>query len=251
VLVSWRWPLVIIVLAVLVWLAYQKACQTVQTSQDVPVETVRELGEAAATIAERFQTGQITTTFISAIPHLLPDGGTKLELAAYETVETFSRSDDRRVLFDLVPLGTTVTEIRVPVTYRYHLLLNEPWHLKVSGQTCIVHAPAFHPTVPPAIDTARMEKRAESGWLRFNEDEQMEELQRNITPSLCIRAANPEHKNLVREQCRIRVADFVRSWLLREDHWREDRFSSVIVIFADEEIDDDDTLIEKPTLELD
>jgi hypothetical protein len=55
--------------------------------------------------------------------------------------------------------------------------------------------------------------------------------------------------NLVREQCRIRVADFVRSWLLREDHWREDRFSSVIVIFADEEIED--TLIETPTIELD
>ena len=30
------------------------------------------------------------------------------------------------------------------------------------------------------------------------------------------------------------VAEFVRSWLLMEDHWREDRFRSVTVIFADE-----------------
>jgi hypothetical protein len=248
-LTSWRWPLVTILLALLGYLAYQQGCDAVRSSQQMPAETVRELGEAAATIAERFQTGQITTTFVSALPHLLPEGGSKLELAAYETVETFTRSDDRRVLFDLVPLGTTVTEIRVPVTYRYHLRLDDPWHLLVSGQTCVVHAPSFRPTLPPAIDTARLEKHAESGWLRFNEDEQMEELERTITPSLSIRAGNPEHMNLIREECRQRVADFVRSWLLREDHWREDRFSSVIVIFADEEIDEE--VAQPPTIELD
>jgi len=37
-----------------------------------------------------------------------------------------------------------------------------------------------------------------------------------------------------RERCRLEVAEFVRSWLLMEDHWREDRFRSVTVIFADE-----------------
>jgi hypothetical protein len=39
---------------------------------------------------------------------------------------------------------------------------------------------------------------------------------------------------LVREACRRRVAEFVRDWLLREDHWRSDRFSAVSVAFEDE-----------------
>ena len=38
----------------------------------------------------------------------------------------------------------------------------------------------------------------------------------------------------MREQCRRRVAEFVRHWLLAEDHWREDRFRAVTVVFADE-----------------
>ena len=39
---------------------------------------------------------------------------------------------------------------------------------------------------------------------------------------------------MVRERSRLTVAEFVRSWLLIEDHWRSDRFRSVTVIFADE-----------------
>jgi len=30
------------------------------------------------------------------------------------------------------------------------------------------------------------------------------------------------------------VAEFVKTWLLKEDHWRTDRFRTIKVIFADE-----------------
>jgi hypothetical protein len=53
---------------------------------------------------------------------------------------------------------------------------------------------------------------------------------------------------MVRERCRLEVAEFVRSWLLLEDHWREDRFHSVTVVFADET--DVEPSIRPPTLEL-
>jgi len=100
----------------------------------------------------------------------------------------------------------------------------------------VVHAPRIRPTLPPAIDTGGMEKFSASGWLRFNEDEQMDELERGITAALSERAADPAHLELVRERCRLEVAEFVRSWLLMEDHWRTDRFRSVTVIFADEAV---------------
>ena len=39
---------------------------------------------------------------------------------------------------------------------------------------------------------------------------------------------------LAREPCRKTVAEFVKTWLLKEDHWRTDRFRTIKVIFADE-----------------
>lgn len=230
-----RWPVVVLALAAVVLLGVRELRETAREGGRATVEAVRAVGEGAAEIAGRFATGTITTTFVSAIPRLAPDGGTLLELAAFEATDTLSRTDDRRVLFDMVPLGSTVSEIRVPVTYRYHLRLDEPWRLEVAGGTCVVHAPPIRPTLPPAIHTDRMEKRSESGWLRFDEHEQMEALERSLTPTLSARARDPEHLGLVREQCRRRVADFVRSWLLLEDQWGPERFSHVEVIFADEE----------------
>jgi hypothetical protein len=210
---------------------------------------VRDLGKSAVTIAAAFRTGTITNTFVSAIPTIAPDSGLRLELASFEAVEILRSTDELRVAWDLIPLGTTVTEIRVPVTYRYHLRLDEPWRLEVEGQICVVHAPPIRPTVPPAIDTGRMEKYSDRGWMRFNEDEQMEELERSITAAVSARAADGTHLELVRERCRLEVAEFVRSWLLVEDHWREDRFRSVIVLFADEA--DNQPPTRSPTLVLD
>jgi len=228
------WPLTVIVVALLAYLAYLKSCETVSQTGQIARETVKGVEDAAAGIAESMLTGSITTTFIQTLPKLVAEGGLKLELAAYESEEIFERSNDKRLLWDLIPLGTTVTEIRVPVTYRYHLRLDDPWLLQVQGHTCVVQAPIVRPTLPPALHLDRMERRSEQGWLRFNAEQQMRELETSIIPSLNARASNQDHLNLVREQCRVKVAEFVRTWLLHEDHWREDRFSAVIVIFADE-----------------
>ena len=209
---------------------------------------MRELGENAVDIAAAFKSGTITNTFISAIPSFSPDGGARLELASFEATEILRSADELRIGWDLIPLGTTVTEIRVPVTYRYHLRFDESWLLEVDGQSCVVYAPGIRPTLPPAFDTGRMEKFSERGWLRFNEEEQMEELEHSITAVLSERAEDSRHLEMVRERCRLEVAEFVRSWLLTEAHWREDRFRSVTVIFADETATDEAPL--PPTLVL-
>src|SRR5204863_7545034 len=130
--------------------------------------------------------------------------------------------------------GKTVSEIRVPVTYRYHLRLSDPWQLDVLGQSCIVFAPRIRASLPPAIHTDRMEKNSEAGWGRFNAREQMTDLEKSITPTLSQYASDGKHTALAREQCRKTVAEFVKTWLLKEDHWRTDRFRTIKVIFADE-----------------
>jgi len=227
---DWRWPLVAVVVARLAFLAFHETCRSLREG---PASAVRDAAAALGVVAGRFSTGRITTTFTAALPRLQP-GGTTLELAAYEAVETFRRSDERAAFFDLLPLGTNVTEIRVPVTYRYHVRLGDPWHLEVRSQVCLVRAPRLRPTVPPAIHTDRMEKQGERGWLRFDLDQQMDELEKSITPTLITRAGDPRTVGLVRETCRKRVAEFVRDWLLREDQWRSDGFSAITVTFEDE-----------------
>jgi len=233
---AFRWPAVVLALGFVTYLAFQQVAQTAREGGRAAIGVAREFGTSAVNIAAAFRSGTITTTFISAIPNFAPDGGARLELAAFEAVETMRTTDELRIAWDLIPLGTTVSEIRVPVTYRYHLRLDEPWRLEVDGQSCLVHAPRIRPSLPPAIHTDRLEKYSDSGWLRFNEDEQMEELERGITPLLSARAADPTHLEMVREKCRREVAVFVRSWLLLEDQWRADGFRSVTVVFADETV---------------
>lgn len=185
-------------------------------------------------LAEKFRQQHITETFTSALPTFVRTPGGNLELATATATETLSRTDERTIAWDLVYLGKTVSEISVPVTYRYHLVLRDAWKLDVVGNTCVVRAPAIRPSLPPAIHTDQMQKRSEAGWARFDAPEQMAALERSLTPRLTRHAGDPRRLALVREQCRKTVAEFVRDWLLREDHWRHDRFTAIQVVFADE-----------------
>lgn len=242
-----KWPVAVVLVAFLAYLAFGRASRAVEEGARAPVTAIESAGELATTIAERFKTGRITTTFTAALPRLVPEGGTRLELATMEATETFHRTDERRALFDLIPLGTNETEIRVLTTYRYHVRLDGQWRIESRDQSCVVYAPALRATLPPAIHTDRMEKRSSSGWLRFDADEQMEELERSITPTVSERAVAPETIALIRDEARRNTAEFIRNWLTIEDHWRDDRFRTVTVIFADEEPVED----QPPTVELD
>jgi hypothetical protein len=248
-IVKLRWPLTVIVLALIVLLGTRWVMRGTGEVLDDAGDAVRAVGEQIASIGERFHTGTITRTFVTSIPKIHGTGLGNLELAIVEVEETISEADERRILWDRFSLGETVSEIRVPVTYRYHLRLSDAWEIEVSDQTCIVHAPRIRASQPPAIHTERMTKRSESDWLRFDGEQQLEELQRSLTPTLEEYAEDERHLNLVREQCRRTVAEFVRSWLLMEDHWRDDRFRSIVVVFEDEEIAEPTQLM-RPTLEL-
>lgn len=190
--------------------------------------------DRTAGIAAKFRQAHITETFTSALPKLARTPGGNLELATSTSTETVTRTDERTIAWDIIYLGKTVSEISVPVTYRFHLQLRDTWKLDVTGSTCIVRAPAIRPSLPPAIHTEGMQKRSEAGWARFDAREQMAELERSLTPRLARTAADPRRLGLVREECRKTVAEFVRDWFVREDHWRRDRFTAIRVIFADE-----------------
>jgi hypothetical protein len=251
-LAVWRWPMVVLALGVMLLIAFLysiKAAKdaTLGTAKEL-TDTVKEIGEAAVTIAENFTQAKITETFEESLPEVKGTGEGNLEVATMKNVKTFKRTDKLTILWDTVSLGTTVTEIKVPATFRYHIRLSEPWKLEVREQNCIVIAPALRATTPVAIHTHEMEKRSDEGWARYNADEQLTALEKSLTPRLNGYARSEEHLNVVREHARKTVAEFVRQWLMKEDHWREDRFRTIHIIFADEAKAKDYPA--KPTLEL-
>jgi len=206
------------------------------------------VGTQLVSVAEKFHSGTITNRFLAAIPELSSARTGLLELATAQVTETFIRSEEKRIFWDWISLGETVTEIRVPVTYRYHVRLADPWRLETSGQTCVVHAPSLRPSLPPAIRTEKMEKKTERGWLESNADQQMTDLEKSITPTLEEYAKDKHHLDFVREECRKTLAEFVKSWLLKEDYWRSDRFHTIVVLFEDETSVAPER--ERPTLQL-
>jgi hypothetical protein len=175
---------------------------------------------------------QITQSFLAAIPRITRQ--LNLEIATSTQTEVFERAQGRTVLWGALDLGTNLVQIHLPVTYRYHVRLQEAWRLEVRGKVLVVRAPPIRPSLPPAIHSDQMRKLMVRGWGRLPPDDLLEELERQMTPILCDYAADARHLELVRHQCRLAVADFVRLCLRGQTSWPAHRITAIDVQFADE-----------------
>lgn len=240
--VALRWPAVLLGMALLAFLAYRETLDRAGAGAQALGDAAQSVAGAAAdrvqAAAEGFFSGNVTESFVSSMPEVQDAGQGRLEVATAEIVEVLSRSEEKRMAWDVLSLGTTTVEIEVPVTYRYHLRLDEAWKVEIHGPVCLVTAPRIRPSLPPALHTDRMRQRTEEAWLSFDGAAQMETLQKNLTPRLNERAKSPKHLDLAREPARKTVANFVRTWLLQQNYWTDDRFSTIRVRFADEVEDD-------------
>lgn len=241
---SLRWPLALVVVAGLAYLAYRDTLTTASSAASTAAQAV-------SSAASGFFSGNVTEKFLSSIPEFDPEGSGNLELATLTATETFTKSNEKKILWDQFSLGVATSEIRVPVTYRYHLRIQEDWHLEIDGSVCTVRAPAIRPSLPPAIHTDGMEKRSDLDWFRFDGADQMVELERSITPKLQTFAADDRHLGLVRENARRTVEAFVRMWLLREDQWGDEGVQAIRVVFPDEDDQDEAPLEIRSARELD
>lgn len=227
-LMSLRWPLAFMVMGLLAYLAYRDTLVTASNAASTAARTMTG-------VASGFYTGNVTEKFLSSIPEFDAEGSGNLELATLTATETFTHSDERKILWDQFSLGVATSEIRVPVTYRYHLRIRDRWDLTIDGTVCTVRAPLIRPSLPPAIHTDGMEKRSDLDWLRFDGAERMTELEKSITPTLQTFASDERHQGVVRENARRTVESFVRMWLLQEDQWGQEGVQAIRVIFPDEE----------------
>jgi hypothetical protein len=190
----------------------------------------------------KFNEENITHTFIAALPTLTRE--MNLEVASSKQTEVLERSNDKRFLG--IDLGTNHARMTVPVTYRYHIRLYDPWELRIGGATLIVCAPEIRCSLPPAIHTDEVRESAVRGWARGSPADLLEELRRDLTPILSHYANDHRRLELVRDTCRQSVAEFVRRWLENEGRWRPGKFTAIHVKFASETV-----VPANPTLQLD
>lgn len=186
-------------------------------------------------LTEHFQKQTITEVFHENVRRIASTHGDVLELATLETEESVTKFDTKSLFNESVYLGTTISEIRAMVVYRYHLKLSDSWQIRVEDGRCFVVAPVIRPSLPPAIRSETVEKKSAAGWLRFNAAENLASLEQGLTSTLEKRAATPGKLKTVHEACRQSVAKFVQQWILKEqkDH-QQDGIREIVVIFSDE-----------------
>lgn len=231
----WRWPITLMVFGILAFGAYWITVNETTSIFKSGAKQATRIKDSVVQAADSFESQNIAQSFLSQLPAKIEHGGDQLEIASFEAVESFRSESRRKVAWDVIDLGTTVSEIRVPVTFRYHVLLSDDWKLEVHNNICFVLAPEIRPTQPPAIHTDRMETFSTRGWARFDSDESMDQLVRTITPTVMEYAGDEKHKALVKDTARKGVATFVRNWLLDQQFWNTNAISRIIVTFNDEE----------------
>lgn len=230
---AWRWPLAVVLSCVVVVFAVLRALDRFLDLGRSAIRAPAELADRLGDAARSFFSGDVTERFLSSIPTHEEVGPGRLEVAVATTVETVSRADEQRAFWDLLPLGRTEVEIRVPVTWRWHLPLDDGWSATIDGPLLTILAPAPRPSLPPAIHTDGIERRAESGWLRFDSARRLAALERELTPLLSARAGDSAHRELAREPARRAVERFARLWLSTADESAEP-VRAIVVRFADE-----------------
>ncbi|HEY1051926.1 MAG TPA: hypothetical protein VGE39_19275 [Prosthecobacter sp.] len=185
-------------------------------------------------LAEHFQQQTISEAFQENVKRIASTNGDVLELATLDMEEAITRFDTK-TLFDTIYLGTTESEIRAMVVYRYHLKLSGDWKLTVENGRCVVIAPPIRPSLPPAIRTDTVERKSEAGWMRFNAAQNLVDLEKGMTSVLERRASAPSKIRHIREAARTSVAQFVQQWILKEQKDRPDsEIQDLVVIFPDE-----------------
>lgn len=230
----WRWPVAFMFLGLLAFAAYLVTINKASGLLGFGSNQADKIKESISQAAETFATEQISQTFLSQLPNRISQGGDKLEVASYQSVESFRSESQKRIAWDFIDLGTTVMEVRAPVTYRYHVLLSDEWNLEIHNNICFVTAPKIRATLPPAIHTDGMEKYSSRGWGRFDSKESMEALQRSMTPTVMEFAGDKKHISLVKDTARKGIAIFVRNWLLDQEYWDTNKINKIIVSFNDE-----------------
>jgi hypothetical protein len=175
--------------------------------------------------------GSRMTVATMDVPVVMHTSGGRLEVATVTATEVFKLDAPPKTLLG-VDLGRTVSHVQASVVYRFHIEMAKEWPIRFFGTTAVVEAGQIKPTLPVAFDTSTVQKQTKSGWARFDKHENLDALERRMSSELEKRAHG--YSGLALESARKSVGDFVRTWLIKEAHWKQGSDHSVQVVFPGE-----------------
>ncbi|MDX2109872.1 MAG: hypothetical protein SFY80_06465 [Verrucomicrobiota bacterium] len=173
---------------------------------------VQKATEAAAAAMQSFGQTEITQRFESYLTRIRNTGQGNLEVAIMDEMAILSRTEETRTFWGMLPGGKDYAEIRIPVTYRFYIKLEEDWSLAIKDRLLQVKCPELRASQPPAIHTQGMQKRIEGSWYSLNTQANMEQLEKSLTFALARKA--PQKALLARDEARRTISEFVRHWVL-------------------------------------
>ena len=176
--------------------------------------------------------GEVRSGMGTEILFMRTPGGL-LEVSTMRMTEQF----DKRFVYEVLGLevGETVAHVRVPATFRYHIELAPLWKIERTDEVFRVVTPPVKPSLPVAVDLARLEQDEGGSWLLlpFNADADREALMRELTAKLAQKAASPAYLALQREDARKTVTEFVEKWLVTQEAWQSAKQPRIEVVFSD------------------
>ncbi len=198
--------------------------------RDLPGDAVgagREVLSDLREVAQAFQTGTVTTSFISYATQI--GGSSYLQFAELEQVEFFERTDEAWTLWGNLELPELVVRARAPVATTYYLDLDGAWDFRQEGQKIFAIAPqiAFN---KPSVDPSAIEYEVKTDSLLRDEEDALARLKAGITQMSEERAR--KNISLVREIGRQRTEAFVSTWLA--GRFADGGVYTVEVVFRDE-----------------
>ena len=199
---------------------------------DVPQQLARQGREALQDVrrlAEAFRTGSVTTSFTSYAT--VVSGSSYLQFATLSQIELFERRDSTTLLWGQLALPDVVVEARMPVAYTYYLDLDQPWTLRLVGNTVLVTAPRVQCNTP-AIDVSALRFEVREGSVFRDETVVVESLRSGLTAMARLRAR--QNIGLVREVGRRRTEQFIERWIV--NGYSDGAAYRARVVFADEPV---------------
>lgn len=178
---------------------------------DVPgdiAESGRKAVRDLEKIAEAFQTGTVTTTFISYAAEV--SGSNYLQFATLKQMEVFERKDSRAALWGQLELPDVVVQATAPVEYTYYLDLNGKWEMTLENHSVVVFAPEIEFNTP-SVNASAIRYEVREGSVFRDEDIVVDQLRDGLMEMSRKRA----HENiaLIRELGRRKTAEFVEKWM--------------------------------------
>ncbi len=208
------------------------AVYLVKSMIDVPRDMAgqgRQALEGIQKIAQAFNAGRVTTTFISYATEV--SGSNYLQFATLKQMEVFERTDARTTLWGQLALPEVMVEARAPVETTYYLDLNSRWEMQLEEQKVFVTAPEIRFNTP-AVDASAIRYEVREGSIFRDEEEVLAKLRDGLMEMSRQRAE--ENIELIRELGRRKTQEFVEKWLA---HTFDDGTSyGVEIRFADEPV---------------